>query len=224
MYIVRRATTYLSYLAIQTAKIKNVEVHRNLSIPPSSFTLSEVFYRHSLPKTSLGKKPEKEIIDIIDSKIEIQESIDTDKEIPKLHFSVKDSEEDILLEREYENEKINVQVDRQALSNRQDNISMTVTIDKDSHISLGFDVRASLDSVQILRFFTWTKVSENLNNTDKEVQFSDLDAKMKKALERYLEIRGIQPSMVKALSELVKDKKMDYSTIWLKELKNFMEI
>ncbi|XP_057789108.1 uncharacterized protein At2g39795, mitochondrial-like [Salvia miltiorrhiza] len=173
----------------------------------------------------------------------IESQTEEEIEIPEAFpFQIEDQpgQQTITLIREYNGEKISVEVQMPELAGDDENekedddeddqqaiteslLPIVVKISKPNAPSLEFSCTASADDITI----------DSLSIKDPEVSedqiayegpdFGDLDENLQKAFHKYLEIRGIKPSTTNFLHEYMMDKDNREYVGWLENLKKFVE-
>ncbi|XP_010543767.1 PREDICTED: uncharacterized protein At2g39795, mitochondrial [Tarenaya hassleriana] len=107
---------------------------------------------------------------------------------------------------------------------RQSSVPIFVTFSKKTGPSLEFRCTALPDKISIKDMSV-----RYLDNTSKDQSayegpsFRDFDEKLRKAFHRYIENRGIKPSMLNFLHEYMINKDSREYLLWLKSLKNFVQ-
>lgn len=147
-------------------------------------------------------------------------------------------EQTILLKRELDGEIIKVGVDIPNIASSEDNeeeeeednedtgIPMVVIVSKGNGQELEFGLTAFADKICIDSLLI--KQPEHSSEGSKQnayegPNFSDLDESLQKALQKYLEIRGIKSTTTKFLQEYMRNKDFREYLMWLKNLKGFIE-
>ncbi|KAI4356518.1 hypothetical protein L6164_000537 [Bauhinia variegata] len=191
-------------------------------------------------KTSADEK----LIQILESEIDCaNEEEQSFEEIPRdFPFEIEDRPGDrtILLKRKYGDETITVQVDIVEVEGNEDededkdegdheenpiesSFPLVVSISKGNRACLEFGLTAYTDEIVIDSLSI--KQSEN---SEEELpyegpDFHDLDENLQKSFHKYLEIRGIKPSITNVLHGYMTSKENREYTMWLNNLKNFIE-
>ncbi|KAF9602945.1 hypothetical protein IFM89_032827 [Coptis chinensis] len=158
-------------------------------------------------------------------------------------FKIEDSpgQQILVLTRQYQSETIKVQVmmptlvtggddgvdpddaDDGNMKATQSGIPLVVTVSKPTGPCLefactGFPDEVAIDSMSV-------KPSDDPENEIpyEGPDFTNLDENLQKAFNKYLEIRGIKPSVTNYLYEYMLDKDTREYLLWLKNLKEFIE-
>uniref|UniRef100_A0A7N0RI11 Mitochondrial glycoprotein n=1 Tax=Kalanchoe fedtschenkoi TaxID=63787 RepID=A0A7N0RI11_KALFE len=191
--------------------------------------------------SSEGQDADQNLIRIIRSEIECaKEGIDVSLKIPAgFPFKIEDipGEKTVSLKRRYQSEVIKVLADMpdhvankdedvkaaadDEESQDQSSIPLVVSITKENGLCLEFGVTAYPDEISIDYMST-----KNPNLTDDQLpyegpDFTDLDESLQKAFHKYLDIRGIKPSVTNFLIEYMVAKDAKEYLRWLKNLENF---
>ncbi|XP_038905637.1 uncharacterized protein At2g39795, mitochondrial-like [Benincasa hispida] len=163
-------------------------------------------------------------------------------EIPEeFPFEIQDNpgERTITLTRKYEDETIKVEVEIPDVTaegeeedeageddeqtRQESSLPLVLSISKDGGVCLEFGVTAYPDEISIDNLsIRKPDSSEDLLGYDGPA-FQDLDENLQKAFHKYLEIRGIKPSTTNFLHQYMINKDSREYSIWLKNLKNFIE-
>ncbi|KAK3231517.1 hypothetical protein Dsin_003398 [Dipteronia sinensis] len=191
------------------------------------------------------------VLRVLDS--EIKSALETNKDHDHVEestpsefpFKIEDNpgQYTVILTREYRGELIKVEA-HMSTSMEDDHchypIKMVINISMNDRPSLEFTCSGSLCAVSILELKV--KNSENLsedssiknsakseNSEDDQMpfegpNFSDLDEKLKKAFHRYLDAKGINTGFIGFLYEYMRNKCTREHLIWLKKMKNFIEV
>ncbi|ESQ40514.1 hypothetical protein EUTSA_v10014433mg [Eutrema salsugineum] len=107
---------------------------------------------------------------------------------------------------------------------KQSNVPLLVTLSKKTGPSLEFRCTAFPDKIAIKDM--WVTFPDNPSKDELAYEgpsFRVLDEKLRKAFHRYIEIRGIKPSMINFLHEYMINKDSKEHLLWLKTLKNFVQ-
>ncbi|KAF2581251.1 hypothetical protein F2Q68_00000166 [Brassica cretica] len=106
---------------------------------------------------------------------------------------------------------------------KQSNVPLLVTLSKKTGPSLEFRCTAFPDKIVIKDM--WVTFPDDPSKDELAYEgpsFRVLDEKLRKAFHRYIEIRGITPSMINFLHEYMINKDSKEHLLWLKTLKNFV--
>ncbi|CAK9323289.1 unnamed protein product [Citrullus colocynthis] len=186
------------------------------------------------------------LIRVIESEIKYAEENEQNSlnEIPEeFPFEIQDNpgERTITLTRKYEDETIKVEVDipnDAAEDEEEDNnesdendeetcqkssIPLVVSISKDGGVCLEFSVTAYPDEISIDNLSIRNPDSSEDLLVYEGPEFNDLDENLQKAFHKYLVIRGIKPSTTNFLLEYMNNKDNREYSMWLKNLKSFIE-
>ncbi|KAK1426807.1 hypothetical protein QVD17_15487 [Tagetes erecta] len=204
------------------------------SISRCSFSASPALTRPSSDESLLR---------VIESEINCsEESFEEGEDIPAgFPFQLNDNpgQQTVSLTREYQGESICVEVEPSSLvtdasvddgdsgdDDDRENLSslpMVVRVSKTGGPCLEFGVTAYADEIVI----------DSLSVKDPDMsedqlpyegpRFDELDENLQKAFHKYLEIRGIKPSVTNFLHEYMVNKDHREYTNWLKNLKKFIE-
>ncbi|KFK24995.1 hypothetical protein AALP_AA8G052800 [Arabis alpina] len=107
---------------------------------------------------------------------------------------------------------------------KQSNVPLLVTLSKKTGPSLEFRCTAFPDKIVIKDM--WVTFPDDPAKDELAYEgpsFRVLDEKLRKAFHRYIEIRGIKPSMINFLHEYMINKDSKENLLWLKTLKNFVK-
>ncbi|EOA21389.1 hypothetical protein CARUB_v10001756mg [Capsella rubella] len=107
---------------------------------------------------------------------------------------------------------------------KQSNVPLLVTLSKKTGPSLEFRCTAFPDRIAIKDM--WVTFPDDPSKDEIAYEgpsFRVLDEKLRKAFHRYIEIRGIKPSMINFLHEYMINKDSREHLLWLKTLKNFVK-
>ncbi|KAJ4907587.1 Mitochondrial glycoprotein family protein [Raphanus sativus] len=153
---------------------------------------------------------------------------DLDKLPEWFHFQILDSlgERDIYLTREFEDETILVQVipppqldDEELLKG----IPMIINVSKDDDdICIEFAVKAFVNEI-IINAVSVLQPHEP-RNPYQGPEFDDLDENLQKAFHRFLEIRGIKPTITEVVAGYLVNKASRERFQWLKDVKSFVDM
>ncbi|XP_065854281.1 uncharacterized protein At2g39795, mitochondrial [Euphorbia lathyris] len=201
------------------------------------------FFRFS---TAVSEKPTADatLVRVLESEIDCAEQPGDVENIPDgFPFEIQDNpgERTIFLKRKYQDEIIKVEVDAPSIPGDEDedddedkdqnaedsnvppSLPLVVSISKGDGQALEFGVTAFPDEISID-----TMSIRNLESAEDELayegpDFNDLDENLQKAFHKYLEIRGIKPSLTNFLFDYMGNKDNKEYLLWLKNLKGFME-
>ncbi|CAN7070054.1 unnamed protein product [Brassica rapa subsp. trilocularis] len=153
-------------------------------------------------------------------------------------------ERTVLLQRKFEDETIQVEVDssapydddeegeeEQAEQNDDEDeehsvkirIPMVVSVSKGDGVCLEFGVSAYPDEIVIDSLSIKHPQGSDSELAYEGPDFDDLDENLQKAFHRFLEIRGIKPSFTDFLADYVANKDSREYLQWLKDVKSFVE-
>lgn len=196
---------------------------------------------HFLPFLHFSTKPssDKNLIRILESEIDCAEK-PTEEEIPDgFPFKIQDNpgERTVLLTREYQDEVIKVEVDmpnpdlgededegsNEDEANERTSIPLVVNISKGNGMHLEFGVTAFPDEITIDSLSIKQPGDSEDQLAYEGPDFNDLDENLRKAFHKYLEIRGIKPSLTNFLHEYMINKDNREYLQWLNNLKKFVE-
>ncbi|CAN7037113.1 unnamed protein product [Brassica oleracea var. botrytis] len=150
-------------------------------------------------------------------------------------------ERTVLLQRNFEDETIQVEVDssapyddeeqEQAEGNDDEDeehsvkirIPMVVSVSKGDGVCLEFGVSAYPDEIVIDSLSIKHPQGSDSELAYQGPDFDDLDENLQKAFHRFLEIRGIKPSFTDFLADYVANKDSREYLQWLKDVKSFVD-
>ncbi|KAK1355273.1 Mitochondrial glycoprotein [Heracleum sosnowskyi] len=213
------------------------------SIVPSSLV------RHFSASPALTRPSHDEsLVKIIDQEIDFAvESLEESEvqEAPEgFPFKIEDNpgQQTISLSADFDGENINVEVSMPIITADEDNNDKDSDADNDTdedkrESSMSLVVRLSKSSGLVLEFGCTAYPDEisidtlsvkDPDNVEDPVayegpDFSDLDENLQKSFHKYLEIRGIKPSMTNHLYEYMLNKDSKEYLVWLKNLKEFIQ-
>ncbi|PKA57414.1 Uncharacterized protein AXF42_Ash013602 [Apostasia shenzhenica] len=197
--------------------------------------------------SSLSKKQDAELLQIIESEIQcakedIREVEEVSKEFP---FEIQDDEgaNIVILRREYFGENIevvvsmpNIDVDpdhnegeddqgsRGDEKANQPTIPLTVNISKGKGVNLEFCCTAYADELVVDSLSLHkTEESEDRLLAYEGPDFDDLDENLRKAFQKYLEMRAISPSTTSYLYEYMVNKEDREYLRWMQTVRQFIE-
>ncbi|XP_010458010.1 PREDICTED: uncharacterized protein At2g39795, mitochondrial isoform X2 [Camelina sativa] len=157
----------------------------------------------------------------------------------------------VTLTREYESESVKVEVhmtnlvtgdkededDEEEAENEEDededkpekpkqsNVPLLVTLSKKTGPSLEFRCTAFPDRIAIKDMWVTFPYDPSKDEFAYEgPSFRVLDEKLRKAFYRYIEIRGIKPSMINFLHEYMINKDSREHLLWFRTLRNFVKL
>ncbi|XP_062006238.1 uncharacterized protein At2g39795, mitochondrial-like [Rosa rugosa] len=215
------------------------EITRECSVP----------FRHFSAATATATKPaaDERVVGALESEIKVAEEDIQNYQVGEVAdgfpFEIVDNagEQTIMLRREFDGEIIKVAVDIPNVSSTEDNddeeekekeeenedtgIPMVVSISKGNGQELEFGLTAFSDEICVDSLsMRQPEDSEGSKRIAYEgPNFSDLDESFQKALQKYLEVRGIKSSTTKFLQEYMRNKDFREYLMWLKNLKGFIE-
>lgn len=194
----------------------------------------------STAATALKPTGDENLIRVLATEIECaEEPHDVEDISNEFPFKIKDNpgERTILLSRKFQDETIKIEVDMPSISDDDDDdndddddakdadvssIPLVVSITKGSGQYMEFCITAFLDEISIDSLSIKT-----LENSDELAyegpDFNDLDENLQNAFLKYLEIRGIKPSVTNVLFDYMANKDTKEYLLWLKNVKNFVE-
>ncbi|KAJ0525542.1 putative mitochondrial glycoprotein [Helianthus annuus] len=220
--------------------------HSQKSISNNSF-LVPALSRYSFSASSALKRPtsDESLLRVIESEIQCsEESFEEGDDIPEgFPFKLEDNlgQQTVSLTREYQGETIHVEVEPSSLvtgeEDDDDDDDANDDSEQDNQTSLPMVVRVSKTGGPCLEFgvtaYADEIVIDSLSVKDPEMtedqlpyegpRFDELDENLQKAFHKYLEIRGIKPSVTNFLHEYMVNKDHREYTNWLKNLKKFVE-
>ncbi|PRQ43130.1 putative mitochondrial glycoprotein [Rosa chinensis] len=209
------------------------EITRECSVP----------FRHFSAATATAMKPatDERVVGALESEIKVAEEDIENYKVGEVAdgfpFEIVDNagEQTIMLRREFDGEIIKVAVDIPNVSSTEDNddeeenedtgIPMVVSVSKGNEQELEFGLTAFSDEICVDSLsMRQPEDSEGSKRIAYEgPNFSDLDESFQKALQKYLEVRGIKSSITKFLQEYMRNKDFREYLMWLKNLKGFIE-
>ncbi|CAH8363501.1 unnamed protein product [Eruca vesicaria subsp. sativa] len=228
-------------------------VNRSSLVPNPSSLLRPFVSRSFLYSTVTTErlKSDETLIQVIDSEIKDafeadvqgeEETTDSD-DFP---FKIEDNpgHRNVTLTREYNGEQIRVEVsmpgsmDENEDDGMDDNedgnekanetsIPLVVTVTKKSGLSLEFSCTAFPDAIVIdglsVNHSEKSSSEEGEQLTYDGPDFQELDENMRKSFHKFLEARGIKPSVTDFMYEYMMKKDSREYLLWLKNLKNFIQ-
>ncbi|KAK1572252.1 hypothetical protein Q3G72_029705 [Acer saccharum] len=157
-------------------------------------------------------------------------------------FKIEDipGQQTVILTREYQGDHVKVEVgmpdlvtgeqpeadnddDDDSEKPNQASLPLVVTITKNCGTSLQFDCTGYPDAISIDNLSVRKSETSEDELPYEGPDFHDLDENLKKAFHKYLEIRGIKPATTNFLFEFMLNKDTREYTLWLKNIKNFIE-
>ncbi|KAF8105098.1 hypothetical protein N665_0163s0068 [Sinapis alba] len=206
---------------------------------------------HSTESAVSKTTADENLVSVIESEIDCaikEEAPDQNvmEEMPEgFPFKISDTpgERTVLLERNFEDETIQVEVDssapyeddeeeqEQAEQNDDEDdehsvkfrIPMVVSVSKGDGVCLEFGVSAYPDEIVIDSLSIKHPQGSDNELAYEGPDFGDLDENLQKAFHRFLEIRGIKPSFTHFLAGYVANKDSREYLQWLKDVKSFVE-
>uniref|UniRef100_A0A1J3K6N7 Uncharacterized protein, mitochondrial n=1 Tax=Noccaea caerulescens TaxID=107243 RepID=A0A1J3K6N7_NOCCA len=207
------------------------------------------FSRFSTESVVSKRTADEDLVSVLESEIECA----VNEEAPEKNvleykpegfpFEIIDTpgERTLLLQRKFENETIQVEVDSAPFDDEEEEaaaeandddeeessarirLPMVVSVAKSDGACLEFGVSAYADEIVIDSLSI--KQAEGSDNelAYEGPDFDDLDENLQKAFHRFLEIRGIKPSFTNFLADYVANKDSREYLQWLKDLKSFVE-
>nr|VDD09670.1 unnamed protein product [Brassica oleracea] len=233
--------------------ISAVVVNRSSLVSKPSSLLRPFVSRGFLYSTDTNDrlKSDQTLIQVIDS--EIKDAFDADvvqgeDETPgsgDFPFKIEDNpgHRTVTLTREYNGEQIRVEISmpgsmdehEDGMDDNEDgdekanetNIPLVVTVTKKSGLSLEFSCTAFPDAIVI----DGLSVSHSDKSSSEEEEqmtydgpdFQELDENMCRSFHKFLEARGIKPSVTDFMHEYMMKKDSREYLLWLKNLKNFIQ-
>ncbi|XP_023763932.1 uncharacterized protein At2g39795, mitochondrial [Lactuca sativa] len=220
--------------------------HARNTISDNNFLVPAVS-RFSYSASPALKRPssDESLLRVIESEIKCsEESFEEGEGVPDgFPFELNDNpgQQTVSLSREYQGEAILVEVEPSSLvtgqeddedddkddndteNDNQSSIPMVVKVSKTGGPCLEFGVTAYADEIVIDSLSV-----KDPDMTDDQLpyegpRFDELDENLQKAFHKYLEIRGIKPSVTNFLHEYMVNKEHREYTNWLKNLKKFVE-
>ncbi|KAL8093502.1 uncharacterized protein At2g39795, mitochondrial-like [Apium graveolens] len=206
--------------------------------------------RHFSASPALNRPSHDEsLVKVIDQEIDCAVASLEDNEVQEapegFPFQIEDNpgQQTISLSAEFDGESINVEVYMPTIATGEDNndkdnddddndedensvessMSLVVRLSKSSGLVLEFGCTAYPDEISIDTLSV--KDPDNVEDplAYEGPDFSDLDENLQKAFHKYLEIRGIKPSMTNHLYEYMLNKDSKEYLVWLKNLKEFIQ-
>ncbi|KAL5550274.1 hypothetical protein UlMin_000450 [Ulmus minor] len=217
-----------TFLAVQKGNLRRELAHRGF-VP---------FLRFS---TEAAKRSaDDKLIRVLESEIEcaVEDQNDVEEMPERFPFEIKDNpgERTVLLTRQYEDETIKVEVDMPHVSvddedeedadkqsTEESSIPLVVSITKGNGLHLEFGVTAFPDEISIDSLSLKQPEDSEEQLPYEGPEFSDLDENLQKALQKFLEVRGINASTTNFLHEYMMSKDSKEYLNWLKSLKDFVE-
>ncbi|XP_076920965.1 uncharacterized protein At2g39795, mitochondrial-like [Bidens hawaiensis] len=221
-------------------------VNHTHKITSSNSFLVPAVSRFSYSASPALKRPSSDdsLLRVIENEIHCaEESFEEGEDVPEgFSFKLEDNlgQQTVSLTREYHGETVHVEVEPSSLitgeedneddddaddseKDNQSSLPMIVRISKTGGPSLEFGITAYADEIVIDSLSV-----KDPDMTDDQLpyegpRFDELDENLQKAFHKYLEIRGIKPSVTNFLHEYMVNKDHKEYTNWLKNLKKFVE-
>ncbi|KAK9158884.1 hypothetical protein Scep_005458 [Stephania cephalantha] len=249
----RRAASSIAPLSIRAFRDRRIQRSSSIfdSSNTNGGAAHELLRKTFLPGArfaSSSSKPslDQDLIRVIDSEIqcaeeEEEENRNSVEEIPDgFPFEIVDNrgERTVSLRREYEGEVIDVEVhmpdyvddneegndeNENAEDGGESSMAMVATICKRDGTCLELGCTAYADDISIDSLIVKNADTSEDVDAYEGPEFSALDEQLQKALHKYLEIRGIEPSTTNFLHEYMIKKDGKEYLMWLKEVKKFIE-
>ncbi|XP_028786522.1 uncharacterized protein At2g39795, mitochondrial-like isoform X2 [Neltuma alba] len=245
-FVLRRASSSVLPLAFRTmASPRNS--HYAASAVRTAGISHRLIERILLPSVRLANSfasktnADESLLGVLETEIQCAEEEEHEvEEVPNdFPFSIEDNpgERTILLKRQYEDETIIVQVDIPNVVAEEDedegndeeekrdesSIPLVVNISKPNGVTLEFGVTAFPDEISIESLSIKQSEESEDQLAYEGPEFHDLDENLQKAFHKYLEIRGIKPSTTNFMHEYMVNKDSKEYSMWLKNLKKFIE-
>lgn len=232
--------------ACTSTPLKRSHLYKDLTVPSSSV-------RHFSASPALTRPSHDEsLVKVIDQEIDCAVESLEDNEVQEapegFPFIIEDNpgQQTISLSAEFDGETINVEVSMPIIRAEEENNDKDDDNDDDDDVdedenpsesSMPLVVRLSKSSGLVLEFGCTAYPDEisidtlsvkDPDNVEDPLayegpDFSDLDENLQKAFLKYLEIRGIKPSMTNHLYEYMLNKDSKEYLVWLKNLKEFIQ-
>ncbi|KAJ4904722.1 Mitochondrial glycoprotein family protein [Raphanus sativus] len=204
-------------------------------------------FLYSTTSTDERLKSDQTLIQVIDS--EIKDADLGEEETPgsdDFPFKIEDNpgHRTVTLTREYNGEQIRVEVsmpgsmdeheddvdDNEDGRNEKANetsIPLVVTVTKKSGLSLEFSCTAFPDEI-VIDGLSVNHPEKSSSSEEEQLaydgpDFQELDENMRKSFHKFLEARGIKPSVTDLMYEYMMKKDSREYLLWLKNLKNFIQ-
>ncbi|CAN6804981.1 unnamed protein product [Brassica oleracea] len=258
MSLFRRASSSLATLAFRAVRspvsLRNGAVSaERLILRTQQLSRGSVFSfsRFSTESAVAKTTADENLVSVLESEIECavkEEAPDENvmEDVPEgFPFEIIDTpgERTLLLQRKFEDETIQVEVDscatydddeeegEQAEANDDEDeessvklrIPMVVSVAKGDGVCLEFGVSAYADEIVIDSLSIKQPQGSENELAYEGPDFDDLDENLQKAFHRFLEIRGIKPSFTGFLADYVANKDSREYLQWLKDVKSFVE-
>ncbi|CAN8279466.1 unnamed protein product [Cochlearia groenlandica] len=254
---IRRSASRLSSLCGRVSRAQAISAVANRSYlvstpssPPRHFLSRGFLYSTATERL----KSDQTLIQVIESEIDYALEADASEEETTIAtssvefpFEIEDKpgHRTVTLSREYNGEKIRVEVSMPGLSmdeneegdnddgedggddgrkGNESSLPLVVTVTKKSGLSLEFSCSAFPDEIVI----DGLSVHRPENSYEQELgydgpDFQELDENMRKSFHKYLETRGIKASATDFMYEYMMKKDSREYLLWLKNLKNFIQ-
>ncbi|CAA7061784.1 unnamed protein product [Microthlaspi erraticum] len=207
------------------------------------------FSRFSTESVVSKRTADEELVSVLESEIECAVNEEApDENVLEYKpegfpFEIIDTpgERTLLLQRKFENETIQVEVDSAPFEDEEEDeaaeandddeeessgrirLPMVVSVAKSDGVCLEFGVSAYADEIVIDSLSIKQPEGSDNELAYEGPDFEDLDENLQKAFHRFLEIRGIKPSFTNFLADYVANKDSREYLQWLKDLKSFVE-
>jgi len=250
-YVVRRAVSSVAPVAFRALKQQRF-IHSAVGSAFQNQCRSEIvkgisrFSSRAASSVVARSKYEQNLLSVLDE--EIQCAVESDpptqdvKPEGTIPFEIEDlpGDQTITLRRKYGNEEIKVEVLSGDISDGNDEegsgsdtasggsqVNLTVTVSKGGGPSLEFICTGYADAISIEGMAVKPQQPTESDGGDRipyeGPSFSDLDENLQKGFHKYLEVRGITPSLSNYLCEYMINKESKEYTNWLKNVKAFVE-
>ncbi|KAJ0245797.1 hypothetical protein HA466_0182080 [Hirschfeldia incana] len=249
---IRRSASRLASVCGRVSRsqaISAVVVNRS-SLVHNPSSLLRPFVSRSFLYSTERLKSDQTLIQVIDS--EIKDAFDADlgeEETPgsgDFPFKIEDNpgHRTVTLTREYNGEQIRVEVSMPgSMDEHEDDVDddddghnekanetsipLVVTVTKKSGLSLEFSCTAFPDAV-VIDGLSVNHPEKSSSSEEEQLaydgpDFQELDEKMRKSFHKFLEARGIKPSVTDFMYEYMMKKDSREYLLWLKNLKNFIQ-
>ncbi|KAG2242181.1 hypothetical protein Bca52824_095978 [Brassica carinata] len=221
--LVRRAASRLvgscskSRFSINPFPDQSLAAHGRLRHLTPSISRSNLFSTSARKKAS-STDP---LLRVIETEIGFAEQADDYDRVEETPSGDKGDDEESEEEEEEEEEE---EHEDKPEKPKQSNVPLLVTLSKKTGPSLEFRCTAFPDKIVIKDM--WVTFPDDPSKDELAYEgpsFRVLDEKLRKAFHRYIEIRGITPSMINFLHEYMINKDSKEHLLWLKTLKNFVK-
>lgn len=251
LYVVRRAASSVAPVAFRALEQQRF-IHSAVGSAFQNHCRREIAkgmsWVSSRAATSVvaRSKYEENLLAVLDE--EIQCAVESDpptqdvKPAGTIPFEIEDLPgiQTITLQRQYGNEEIKVEVMSGDVGDDNDEensgsdtnsggiqVNLTVSVSKGGGPFLEFICSGYSDGVSIEGMAVKQKQTTELDAVDplpyEGPPFNDLDENLQKGFNKYLEVRGITPSLSNYLCEYMINKESKEYTNWLKNVKEFVE-